>query len=169
MFSPGITASPPHRVALCWDKHCQLLPEVLGLTAKRVATWSSEEVRHAYTLTLCQHMKSRRTLRLITQHEGILLFTKTASMYVNNWGSVKTYKALRLVHKQLLIKTSSSCLLNAVSFVHQVASFVKGLPGCKEHAATFKTEVNKVSTWWLTHQLLTVGLQLMITWFYFLI
>uniref|UniRef100_A0A4W6CHR6 L3MBTL histone methyl-lysine binding protein 1b n=1 Tax=Lates calcarifer TaxID=8187 RepID=A0A4W6CHR6_LATCA len=64
VFSPGISASPPHRVALCWDKHCQLLPEVLGLTAKRVATWNSEEV----------------------------------------------------------------------------ASFVKGLPGCKEHAATFKTE-----------------------------
>uniref|UniRef100_A0A673AVR8 L3MBTL histone methyl-lysine binding protein 1b n=1 Tax=Sphaeramia orbicularis TaxID=375764 RepID=A0A673AVR8_9TELE len=64
VFSPGISASPPHRVALCWDKHCQLLPEVLGLTAKRVATWSAEEV----------------------------------------------------------------------------ASFVKGLPGCKEHATTFKTE-----------------------------
>ncbi|XP_017280534.1 lethal(3)malignant brain tumor-like protein 4 isoform X2 [Kryptolebias marmoratus] len=64
VFSPGVSASPPHRVALCWDKHCQLLPEVLGLTAKRVATWSAEEV----------------------------------------------------------------------------AGFVKGLPGCKEHAATFKTE-----------------------------
>ncbi|KAF7669719.1 hypothetical protein LDENG_00147160 [Lucifuga dentata] len=64
VFSPGISASPPHQVALCWDKHCQLLPEVLGLTAKRVATWSAEEV----------------------------------------------------------------------------ASFVKGLPGCKEHAATFRTE-----------------------------
>ncbi|XP_077432334.1 lethal(3)malignant brain tumor-like protein 4 isoform X2 [Vanacampus margaritifer] len=64
VFSPGVSATPPHRVALCWDKHCQLLPEVLGLTAKRVAGWSTEEV----------------------------------------------------------------------------ASFVKGLPGCKEHAATFKTE-----------------------------
>lgn len=50
VFSPGISASPPHRVALCWDKHCQLLPEVLGLTAKRVATWSSEEVRHTHAL-----------------------------------------------------------------------------------------------------------------------
>jgi len=50
VFPPGLSASPPHRVALCWDKHCQLLPEVLGLTAKRVATWSAEEVRHASTL-----------------------------------------------------------------------------------------------------------------------
>uniref|UniRef100_A0A665WBC1 Lethal(3)malignant brain tumor-like protein 4 n=1 Tax=Echeneis naucrates TaxID=173247 RepID=A0A665WBC1_ECHNA len=46
VFSPGISASPPHRVALCWDKHCQLLPEVLGLTAKRVAAWNTEEVSH---------------------------------------------------------------------------------------------------------------------------
>ncbi|CAB1314491.1 unnamed protein product [Coregonus sp. 'balchen'] len=64
VFSPGGSSSPPHRVALCWDKHCQLLPEVPGLTAKRVATWTADEV----------------------------------------------------------------------------ASFVKGLPGCKEHAATFRTE-----------------------------
>ena len=45
VFSPGMSASTPHRVALCWDKHCQLLPEVLGLSAKRVAAWNSEEVR----------------------------------------------------------------------------------------------------------------------------
>ncbi|XP_053743438.1 lethal(3)malignant brain tumor-like protein 4 isoform X1 [Synchiropus splendidus] len=64
VFPPSISAASHHRVALCWDKHCQLLPEVLGLSAKRVAAWSVEEV----------------------------------------------------------------------------AGFVKGLPGCKEHAATFKTE-----------------------------
>lgn len=79
VFSPGISASPPHRVALCWDKHCQLLPEVLGLTAKRVATWSAEEVRHAYTLRLSQHMKSRRTAHSLIHHEGILLFKETVT------------------------------------------------------------------------------------------
>lgn len=31
--------------------------------------------------------------------------------------------------------------LNVCFPVGQVASFVKGLPGCKEHAATFRTEV----------------------------
>lgn len=71
VFSPGISASPPHRVALCWDKHCQLLPEVLGLTAKRVATWSAEEVRLTWKadvlLTFEQHkhhsfLKSRFSL-----------------------------------------------------------------------------------------------------------
>ncbi|XP_024917472.1 lethal(3)malignant brain tumor-like protein 4 isoform X2 [Cynoglossus semilaevis] len=44
VFSPGISTSPHHRVALCWDKHCQLLPEVVGLNAQKVAAWNAEEV-----------------------------------------------------------------------------------------------------------------------------
>lgn len=35
-----------------------------------------------------------------------------------------------------------------IFFVLQVAGFVKGLPGCKEHAATFKTEVS-TSGWFV--------------------
>lgn len=66
VFSPGISASPPHRVALCWDKHCQLLPEVLGLTAKRVATWSAEEVRRNWKadalLTFMQHKHQEKQI-----------------------------------------------------------------------------------------------------------
>ncbi|KAG9331027.1 hypothetical protein JZ751_020422 [Albula glossodonta] len=64
VFSPSCASSPTQRIQLCWDKHCKLLPEVLGLTAKRVAQWSADEV----------------------------------------------------------------------------ASFVRGLPGCKDHAATFRNE-----------------------------
>ena len=109
VFSPGISASPPHRVALCWDKHCQLLPEVLGLTAKRVATWSAEEVRHAYTLTLRQHIKSRHAAHSLIQHEGISCYSGKLPLCMNIQGkrfwfcigalflpvsSVKTYKAL---------------------------------------------------------------------------
>ncbi|XP_030639284.1 lethal(3)malignant brain tumor-like protein 4 [Chanos chanos] len=54
----------PPRFQLCWEKHGKLLPEALGLTAKRVSKWTTEEV----------------------------------------------------------------------------ASFVRGLPGCREHAATFRKE-----------------------------
>ncbi|KAG7469159.1 hypothetical protein MATL_G00125940 [Megalops atlanticus] len=64
VFSPSCSSSPTQRIQMCWEKHCKLLPEVLGLTAKRVAKWSAEEV----------------------------------------------------------------------------ASFVRGLPGCKDHAATFRNE-----------------------------
>lgn len=74
VFSPGISVSPPHRVALCWDKHCQLLPEVLGLTAKRVATWSAEEVRHAYRVTLFQRMKTRRQKKKSFNPNSLLFF-----------------------------------------------------------------------------------------------
>lgn len=34
----------PPRFQLCWEKHGKLLPEALGLTAKRVAKWNTEEV-----------------------------------------------------------------------------------------------------------------------------
>ncbi|XP_052002940.1 lethal(3)malignant brain tumor-like protein 3 [Xyrauchen texanus] len=54
----------PPKFQLCWEKHGKLLPEALGITAKRVAKWNTEEV----------------------------------------------------------------------------ASFVRGLPGCREHAATFRKE-----------------------------
>ncbi|KAJ8373216.1 hypothetical protein AAFF_G00267080 [Aldrovandia affinis] len=35
VFCPSGGSSPTQRIQLCWDKHCKLLPEVLGLTAKR--------------------------------------------------------------------------------------------------------------------------------------
>lgn len=111
VFSPGISASPPHRVALCWDKHCQLLPEVLGLTAKRVATWSAEEVRRAHTLTLRQHMKSRHAAHSLNHHEGNLLFRQTATVHEyseNSSGSLCACwldKDISTADKHLLIQT----------------------------------------------------------------
>lgn len=77
VFSPGISVSPPHRVALCWDKHCQLLPEVLGLTAKRVAAWSAEEVWHA-TESHCS--KLWNTHILVIQESGPQFF----------WGGIRS-------------------------------------------------------------------------------
>ncbi|NXY87497.1 LMBL1 protein, partial [Alcedo cyanopectus] len=41
---PSLDSNPTHRLHLCWEKHCKLLPEVLGLTAKDVAKWTVEEV-----------------------------------------------------------------------------------------------------------------------------
>lgn len=81
--------------------------------------------------------------------------------------SRKADKALWLVDKHLLIET---CCVKQPDklfvFVHQVASFVKGLPGCKEHATTFKTEVStslptRTSTYWHT----CLRIQVMITLF----
>ncbi|XP_042295680.1 lethal(3)malignant brain tumor-like protein 4 isoform X2 [Sceloporus undulatus] len=44
VFMPSLSANPTHRLHLCWEQHCKLLPEVSGLTAKNVAKWSVEEV-----------------------------------------------------------------------------------------------------------------------------
>nr|XP_021153212.1 lethal(3)malignant brain tumor-like protein 4 isoform X3 [Columba livia] len=44
IFMPSLASNPTHRLHLCWEQHCKLLPEVSGLTAKHVAKWSVEEV-----------------------------------------------------------------------------------------------------------------------------
>ncbi|XP_044290747.1 lethal(3)malignant brain tumor-like protein 3 isoform X2 [Varanus komodoensis] len=44
VFMPSLSTNPTHRLHLCWEQHCKLLPEVSGLTAKNVAKWSVEEV-----------------------------------------------------------------------------------------------------------------------------
>ncbi|NXI34047.1 LMBL1 protein, partial [Galbula dea] len=41
---PSLASEQSHRMQLCWEKHCKILPEVMGLTAKHVATWTVEEV-----------------------------------------------------------------------------------------------------------------------------
>nr|XP_009666074.1 PREDICTED: lethal(3)malignant brain tumor-like protein 4 isoform X2 [Struthio camelus australis] len=44
IFMPSLSSNPSHRLHLCWEQHCRLLPEVSGLTAKHVAKWTVEEV-----------------------------------------------------------------------------------------------------------------------------
>ncbi|XP_040507944.1 lethal(3)malignant brain tumor-like protein 3 isoform X5 [Gallus gallus] len=44
IFMPALDSNPSHRLHLCWEQHCRLLPEVLGLTAKHVSKWTVEEV-----------------------------------------------------------------------------------------------------------------------------
>uniref|UniRef100_A0A8C3JAP9 SAM domain-containing protein n=1 Tax=Calidris pygmaea TaxID=425635 RepID=A0A8C3JAP9_9CHAR len=44
IFMPSLASNPTHRLHLCWEQHCRLLPEVSGLTAKHVAKWTVEEV-----------------------------------------------------------------------------------------------------------------------------
>ncbi|KAM6043745.1 lethal(3)malignant brain tumor-like protein 4 isoform 3-T3 [Theristicus caerulescens] len=44
IFMPSLASNPTHRLHLCWEQHCKLLPEVSGLTAKHVAKWTVEEV-----------------------------------------------------------------------------------------------------------------------------
>lgn len=52
VFMPSLSTNPSHRLHLCWEQHCKLLPEVSGLTAKNVAKWSVEEVSCAFCFSL---------------------------------------------------------------------------------------------------------------------
>uniref|UniRef100_A0A674EF95 L3MBTL histone methyl-lysine binding protein 1b n=1 Tax=Salmo trutta TaxID=8032 RepID=A0A674EF95_SALTR len=95
VFSPGGSSSPPHRVALCWDKHCQLLPEVLGLTAKRVATWTADEVRHLI-LCLCVSLQQM-------DGEAFLLLTQADIVKIL---SIKLGPALKIYNAILMLKNA---------------------------------------------------------------
>jgi len=90
----------PPRFQLCWEKHGKLLPEALGLTAKRVAKWSTEEVA----------FDNSRKVHLYFKSGPLNVFIFNASYLT--------------------------------MLFSQVSSFVRGLPGCREHAATFRKEVN---------------------------
>ncbi|MBN3288907.1 LMBL1 protein, partial [Polyodon spathula] len=54
VFIPPFSSNPAHRIQVCWEQHCRLLPEVLGLTAKGVAKWTIEEIDGEAFLLLTQ-------------------------------------------------------------------------------------------------------------------
>ncbi|XP_010883045.1 lethal(3)malignant brain tumor-like protein 4 isoform X2 [Esox lucius] len=103
VFSPGGSSSPPHRVALCWDKHCQLLPEVLGLTAKRVATWTADEVAcFVKGLQGCkEHAATFRTEQI--DGEAFLLLTQADIVKIL---SIKLGPALKIYNAILMLKNA---------------------------------------------------------------
>ncbi|KAL0985413.1 hypothetical protein UPYG_G00156560 [Umbra pygmaea] len=103
VFSPGGSSSPPHRVALCWDKHCQLLPEVLGLTAKRVATWTADEVASFVRgLQGCkEHAATFRTEQI--DGEAFLLLTQSDIVKIL---SIKLGPALKIYNAILMLKNA---------------------------------------------------------------
>ncbi|KAJ8004929.1 hypothetical protein DPEC_G00141390 [Dallia pectoralis] len=103
VFLPGGSSPPPHRVALCWDKHCQLLPEVLGLTAKRVATWTADEVASFVKgLQGCkEHSATFRTEQI--DGEAFLLLTQADIVKIL---SIKLGPALKIYNAILMLKNA---------------------------------------------------------------
>ncbi|CAH2221839.1 lethal(3)malignant brain tumor 4 isoform X1 [Pelobates cultripes] len=47
VFMTSLSPDPGHRVHLCWEQQCHLLPEVSSYTAHMVSKWSAEEVDKA--------------------------------------------------------------------------------------------------------------------------
>ncbi|KAG5858109.1 hypothetical protein ANANG_G00026600 [Anguilla anguilla] len=100
VFSPS---SPMQRILLCWDKHCKLLPEVLGLTARQVAQWSTDEVASFVRgLPGCRdHAVTFRNEQI--DGEAFLLLTQADIVKIL---SIKLGPALKIYNSILMFKSA---------------------------------------------------------------
>uniref|UniRef100_A0A8C9SQV5 L3MBTL histone methyl-lysine binding protein 1b n=1 Tax=Scleropages formosus TaxID=113540 RepID=A0A8C9SQV5_SCLFO len=103
VFAPSCSSSPTQRIQMCWEKHCKLLPEVLGLTAKRVAKWSTEEV--ASFVRGLPGCKDHATVFRNEQIDGeaFLLLTQADIVKIL---SIKLGPALKIYNSILMFKSA---------------------------------------------------------------
>uniref|UniRef100_A0A3B3QJ71 L3MBTL histone methyl-lysine binding protein 1b n=1 Tax=Paramormyrops kingsleyae TaxID=1676925 RepID=A0A3B3QJ71_9TELE len=100
---PSHSECPTHRIHMCWEKHCKLLPEVLGLTAKRVSKWSVEEVASFVCgLPGCKdHAPTFRNEQI--DGEAFLLLTQADIVKIL---SIKLGPALKIYNSILMFKSA---------------------------------------------------------------
>ncbi|XP_062395375.1 lethal(3)malignant brain tumor-like protein 3 isoform X2 [Sardina pilchardus] len=93
----------PPRLHLSWEKHGKLLPEVLGLTAKRVSSWSTEEVAgFVRGLPGCrEHAVTFRNEQI--DGEAFLLLTQSDIVKIL---SIKLGPALKIYNSILMLKSA---------------------------------------------------------------
>uniref|UniRef100_A0A673M281 Lethal(3)malignant brain tumor-like protein 4 n=1 Tax=Sinocyclocheilus rhinocerous TaxID=307959 RepID=A0A673M281_9TELE len=93
----------PPRFHLCWEKHGKLLPEALGLTAKRVAKWNTEEVASFVRgLPGCrEHAATFRKEQI--DGEAFLLLTQSDIVKIL---SIKLGPALKIYNSILMLKST---------------------------------------------------------------
>ncbi|XP_050988130.1 lethal(3)malignant brain tumor-like protein 4 isoform X1 [Labeo rohita] len=93
----------PPRFHLCWEKHGKLLPEALGLTAKRVAKWNTEEVAtFVRGLPGCrEHAATFRKEQI--DGEAFLLLTQSDIVKIL---SIKLGPALKIYNSILMLKSA---------------------------------------------------------------
>uniref|UniRef100_A0AAY4DMB5 SAM domain-containing protein n=1 Tax=Denticeps clupeoides TaxID=299321 RepID=A0AAY4DMB5_9TELE len=93
----------PPRVQLSWEKHCKLLPEVLGLTAKRVSAWNTDEVAgFVRGLPGCrEHAATFRNEQI--DGEAFLLLTQSDIVKIL---SIKLGPALKIYNSILMLKSA---------------------------------------------------------------
>ncbi|XP_033013867.1 lethal(3)malignant brain tumor-like protein 4 isoform X2 [Lacerta agilis] len=103
VFMPSLSANPTHRLHLCWEQHCKLLPEVSGLTAKNVAKWSVEEV--AGFVQRLPGCKDQAALFRQEQIDGEAFLLLNQSDIVKIL-SIKLGPALKIYNAILMFKTA---------------------------------------------------------------
>ncbi|XP_009290631.1 lethal(3)malignant brain tumor-like protein 3 isoform X2 [Danio rerio] len=91
------------RFQLCWEKHGKLLPEALGLTAKRVSKWNTEEVASFVRgLPGCrEHAPTFRKEQI--DGEAFLLLTQSDIVKIL---SIKLGPALKIYNSILMLKSA---------------------------------------------------------------
>ncbi|KAM6428058.1 lethal(3)malignant brain tumor-like protein 4 isoform 3-T3 [Liasis olivaceus] len=103
VFMPSLSANPTHRLHLCWEQHCKLLPEVSGLTAKNVAKWSVEEVAgFVQRLPGCKEQAALFRQEQI-DGEAFLLLNQSDIVKIL---SIKLGPALKIYNAILMFKTA---------------------------------------------------------------
>lgn len=103
VFMPSLSTNPSHRLHLCWEQHCKLLPEVSGLTAKNVAKWSVEEV--AGFVQRLPGCKDQAALFRQEQIDGEAFLLLNQSDIVKIL-SIKLGPALKIYNAILMFKTA---------------------------------------------------------------
>ncbi|XP_078069846.1 lethal(3)malignant brain tumor-like protein 3 isoform X2 [Mustelus asterias] len=97
------SASPVPSLPLCWEQHSKLLPGVAGITARKVAKWTIEEVSE-FILSLpgCEEQAKAFRHEQI-DGEAFLLLTQTDIVKIM---SIKLGPALKIYNSILMFKTA---------------------------------------------------------------
>ncbi|XP_067840658.1 lethal(3)malignant brain tumor-like protein 3 isoform X2 [Heptranchias perlo] len=97
------SASPVPSLPLCWEQHSKLLPGVAGITARKVAKWTIDEVSE-FILSLpgCEEQAKAFRHEQI-DGEAFLLLTQTDIVKIM---SIKLGPALKIYNSILMFKTA---------------------------------------------------------------
>uniref|UniRef100_A0A8B9HF91 L3MBTL histone methyl-lysine binding protein 1b n=1 Tax=Astyanax mexicanus TaxID=7994 RepID=A0A8B9HF91_ASTMX len=94
----------PPKFQQCWEKHGKLLPEALGLNAKTVAKWNTEEVKTKciYNNKLTEKQDLHTDVLLQIDGEAFLLLTQSDIVKIL---SIKLGPALKIYNCILMLKS----------------------------------------------------------------
>nr|XP_033811306.1 lethal(3)malignant brain tumor-like protein 3 isoform X2 [Geotrypetes seraphini] len=103
VFMSSLSPNPTHRVHLCWEQHCRLLPEVSGFTARNVSKWTVEEVANfVQRLPGCKEQAAIFKDEQI-DGEAFLLLTQTDIVKIL---SIKLGPALKIYNAILMFRSA---------------------------------------------------------------
>ncbi|OCT92114.1 hypothetical protein XELAEV_18015171mg [Xenopus laevis] len=102
VFMTSLSSDPGHRIHMCWEQQCYLLPEVSSYTAQSVGKWSADEVaQFVHQLPGC---KDQSSVFKDEQIDGEAFLLLTQSDLVKILG-LKLGPALKIYNSILMFHT----------------------------------------------------------------